>query len=124
MNVVNTGDLAWIAETEFRDLVAEVFLLDINQLRISLYEESFVDIWYSLKLFGRYSYHWERRAIDGMIYRHDNAPYEGWKNLSTYPAHFHNGSEANAVESWISADPETALRQFLSFVRTKLRAEE
>lgn len=121
--MVNTGDLAWIAETEFRDLVAEVFLPDINQWRISLHEESFIDVWYSLKLPGRYSYHWERRAIDGTIHRHDNAPHEKWKNISTYPAHFHDGSEANVVESWISTDPETALRQFLSFVRTKRHSE-
>ncbi len=78
----------------------------------------------ALEQSGRYSYHWERRAIDGSIYRHDNAPHQKWKSISTYPAHFHSGSETNVVESWISQLPEIALRQFLTFVRTQLRAEE
>ena len=45
MNVVNTDNLRWTTETEYRDLVAEVFMPDINRLRISLYEESFVGIY-------------------------------------------------------------------------------
>jgi len=123
MSIVNTGELAWIAETEYRDLVAAVFMLDINQLRISLYEGSFVDVWYSLDLIGRYAYHWERRAIDGSIYRHDNAPHSRWSKISTYPAHFHNGSEENVVESWISVEPKAGLRQFLAFIRQTIREE-
>jgi hypothetical protein len=81
-----------------------------------------VDVWYSLKLSDRYSYHWERRAIDGTIYRHDNAPHKRWQSVETFPRHFHDGSEARVSESYISADPEEALREFLTFAREKMKA--
>lgn len=53
-----------------------------------------------------------------MYHRFDNAP--DFPNLATFPKHFHNGSEDNVEESRLSDEPETALREFLSFVRTKL----
>ncbi|MDR4507409.1 MAG: hypothetical protein MRJ65_04075 [Candidatus Brocadiaceae bacterium] len=56
-----------LAEIEFADIVEDVFITDVRQLRIILKDSSFVDVWYSLKLKGRYSYHWERKHIDGLI---------------------------------------------------------
>jgi hypothetical protein len=50
------------------------------------------------------------------IYRHNNAPHQKWKYISTFPKHFHNGSEDIVVQSHISENPEIALREFLSFV--------
>ncbi len=82
---------------------------------------SFIDVWYSLKLPDRYSYHWERRAVDGTIYRHDNAPHRRWESVSTFPKHFHNQSEYAVEESHLSEIPEAALRQFLHFAREKMR---
>ena len=42
---------------------------------------------------------------------------------ATFPlCHFHNGSEINVSESYLSAVPEEALREFLTFVRTTLGA--
>lgn len=76
MTQVDIGQLREIAEVEFADIVKEAIVPDINELRIILHDGSFVDVWFSLKLLGRYSYHWERRAIDGTIYRHDNAPHK------------------------------------------------
>jgi hypothetical protein len=64
-----------IAETEFTDVVTAVMIPELNALRMFLIDGSFVDVWFSLKLQGRYSFHWERRAIDGTVYRHDNAPH-------------------------------------------------
>jgi hypothetical protein len=66
----------------------------------------------------RYSYHWEQRAKRGLIYRQDNAP--DHPNVSTFPKHFHNGSENAVEESFIPDDPAIVLRQFLAFVRAKL----
>ena len=43
-----------IAEIEFADIVEDVFITDVNQLRIILKDNSFIDVWYSLKLKGRY----------------------------------------------------------------------
>jgi len=49
--------------------------------------------------------------VDGTIYRHDNAPHKGWKNVKTFPKHFHNGSEDNVTESTISEKPEEGLSE-------------
>ena len=121
MSLVNTGHLCQIAETEFSDIVVEAFSPDVNELRIFLIDGSFVDVWFSLKLEGRYSDHWERRAVDGTIYRHDNAPHKRWETVKTFPRHVHDGSEERGVESDISEEPEQALRSFLEFVREKFK---
>jgi hypothetical protein len=120
MSIVATDQLREVAESEFADIVEQVLLPDINEMRILLADGSFVDVWFSLKLEGRYSHHWERRAIDGSIYRHDNAPHRRWQAAATFPKHFHDGSELNVISSTISEIPQVALREFLAFVRSKL----
>ena len=115
--LVDVERLLEIAEVEYADVVAETLIPDINELRIVLTDGSFLDVWFSLRLVGRYSYHWERHAIDGQIYRHDNAPHKRWQSIATFPRHFHDGSEMNVVESHISTVPAEALREFLTFVR-------
>ena len=120
--LIDTERLREIAEIEFPDIVVEVLVPDVNELRILLNDGSFVDVWCSLKLSDRYSYHWERRAIDGTIYRHDNAPHRRWQSVKTFPRHFHDGGEAHVSESHISTVPEEALREFLTFVREKMKA--
>mgnify|MGYP005851484495 CR=1 FL=1 len=42
-----------------------------------------VDVWFSLWLEDRYSYHWERRAIDGTLYRCNNAPHKRWASVKS-----------------------------------------
>jgi hypothetical protein len=118
--IINTEKLKDIIETEYSDIVEYVLLPDINELRVFLIDGSFLDIWFSLKLEGRYSYHWERRFIDDTIYRHDNAPHRNWEKVKTFPKHFHNGTEENVIESHISDNPESAVREFLDFIRGKM----
>lgn len=120
MSLVDTGLLREIAMTEYADIVVGVSLPGANEMRVFLRDGSFVDVWFSLKLIGRYSYHWERRALDGTVYRHDNVPHQRWQFVSTFPAHFHDGSEGQVAESLLSTVPEVALRQFLAFVRSRL----
>jgi hypothetical protein len=120
MSLVDVERLRELAELEFVDIVVEGFIPDINELRLILIDGSVVDVWLSLKLAGRYSYHWERRAIDGTIYRHDNAPHKRWQWVATFPKHVHNGSETNVAESHLSEAPEEALREFLTFVRSRI----
>lgn len=120
MSLVDIERLRELAELEFVDIVVEGFIPDINELRLILIDGSVVDVWLSLKLAGRYSYHWERRAIDGTIYRHDNAPHKRWQWVATFPKHVHNGSETNVAESHLSEAPEEALREFLTFVRSRI----
>lgn len=120
MTVIDTSKLRAIAEVEFADIVEDVYEADTNELRIILFDGSFIDAWFSLKIANRYSYHWERRTLDGTIYRHDNMPDRKWHHLKTFPKHFHNGSEKNVTDSTISETPEIAIREFLTFVREKL----
>ena len=119
--IVDTRKLKEIAEIEFNDIVEDVILTDINELRIILIDGSFIDVWFFLKLKGRYSYHWERKFIDGSIYRHDNAPHKMWKTIKTFSKHFHDRDEDKVKESYISEKPEEGIRNFLGFVKEKLK---
>ena len=121
--IVNIKSLKDIAGIEFNDIVDMTVTTDINQLRLFLKEGSFIDVWFSLKLEDRYSFHWERKMIDNTIYRHDNAPHKNWINIKTFPKHFHNGSEENVTESTISNNSEKGLREFLEFVRKRINRD-
>lgn len=123
MSLVDMRPLQEIAEVEFRDIVVDAIVHDLNEMRIILKEGSFVDVWFSLKLVDRYSYHWERRAVDGKIYRHDNAPHRRWDFLRTFPRHFHDGHESNVKESDAGESPEKDLREFLSFIRRQIKSQ-
>jgi len=90
-----------------------------KRLRIFLSESSFIDIRISGE---KYSYHWERRVIKGTIYRHDNAPH--YKEIKTFPKHFHEGREENVKESHLSDNYEKAIRELLTFVKEKLELEK
>jgi hypothetical protein len=118
--IIDVRRLKETAEIEFSDIVEDVIITDINELRIILIDGSFVDIWYSLKLEGRYSYHWERKHLDGSIYRHNNAPHVRWQEVKTFPKHFHNGDEDRVIDSDINDEPGEALKEFLLFIRKKL----
>ena len=111
-----------IALTEFPDIVISSSITKgpLNtpkSLRIFLIDNSFLEIWLSSE---KYSYHWQKR--DGKICRHDNAPHPRHKHLKTFPKHFHDGSEEKVKESNISNNPEQAVREFLAFIREKLKS--
>lgn len=109
-----------ISEIEFSDIVE--FVEDLREkLRIYLKDGSFMDVWFSEKIQGRYAYHWERRSIDNKIYRHDNIPHKKWDYVKTFPKHFHDGSESNVCDSFISDNPTEAIRAFLRFAREIIR---
>ena len=113
-----------IATTEFVTVVesGEIFYsqgMEPWKVRLYLCDGSIMDIYYSVK--GKYSYHWDRRLITNEIFRHDNAPHQRWKYISSFPKHFHNGSEDIVIESHISDNPELALREFLQFVSMHLK---
>jgi hypothetical protein len=91
-----------------------------GKLRLHLSDGSYIDVWFSRSIPGRYAYHWERRHVDGSIYRHDNRPHASLTDMKTFPKHFHDGSDDNMVESHLSDDPRDALRSFLEFARGKI----
>jgi len=117
--IIDTESLTEIIEIEFADIV-EYAISGLNRMRILLKERSFIDIWYSIVNVGRYAYHWERKYIDGTIYRHDNAPHKNWREISTFPKHFHNRDENKVEPSEIPDEPEEGIRCFLRFVRGKV----
>ena len=57
------------------------------------------------------------------VYRHDNAPHAVWQQVATFPQHFHDGREDTVVASYISSEPQQAIREFCRFIRTLLRGE-
>jgi hypothetical protein len=56
--------------------------------------------------------------------RHDNMPDPGASKVKTFPQHFHDGISGTVTESYISAQPQEGLRQFLQFAREHLFSEE
>jgi hypothetical protein len=108
-----------IIDLEYAGISADSIIIR-GKLRAFLIDGSFVDVWFSQKIPGRFSYHWERRHIDGSMYRHDNFPDINWQGISTYPKHFHNGSQDAVEASHIQDNPPAGLSQFMEFVRCKL----
>ena len=92
------------------------------KLRVHIIDGSFLDIWLSNT--GKYSYHWERRHIDGKVYRHDNAPHKKRAQVNTYPKHFHQGTDEKVVESSIPDDPIKAVRYVMDYVRKKSKTSD
>ena len=111
--------LGRIAETEFLDLVRSTAIIR-NKLRVVLVDGSYIDFWWSSQIPGRYAHHWERRHVDGTIYRHDNMSHPQWRRVSSFPKHFHSGDQQTVTESDMEDDPEQGFRQFLKFARSKL----
>jgi hypothetical protein len=103
----------------YGDIVAAVETVGVGtaqKTRFVLTDGSYIDVQFSAS--GRYSYHWERRHVDGTLYRFDNAPHHF--DVATFPHHLHDGSEGKVVESRISASPDEAVPQVLDFARIKL----
>ena len=107
-------------EIDFADIIDEIEISEINEMRIILKDETFIDVWFSLKLPGRYAYHWERRFKDDVIYRHDNVPHKKWLKVKTYPKHFHDGTESNVAGRYISEEIPKGVEELLRFARMKL----
>jgi hypothetical protein len=119
--------LGRIALAEFDDIVVGVTVLalptgDPLKLRLDIVDGSLLDVFLSAS--SRYSYHWERRLTTAAaVYRHDNAPHVRWRDVVSFPKHFHDGAEDRVTASQISEDPREAIREFLTFVRQKLLNE-
>jgi len=121
----NYKKLSKIAMSEFNDIVVEAKVIFMSsgepiKLRLFVIDHTVLDIWLSIK--GGYSYHWERKPVTDEIYRHNNAPHKKWRNIKSFPKHFHKGSEENVQESKLSNKHETAIREFLKFIREKLKS--
>lgn len=108
-----------IAEVEFAAIVVQTDTLGAK-LRVLLTDTSYVDVWVSRTLSGRFGFHWERRHLDGRIYRYDNFPDTNWSSVTTFPAHFHDGDQDTVVAALFALMPEQGFREFMAFVRGKV----
>ena len=111
----------------YRDIVEDVVRVEtasgvLAKIRVLFSDGSFLDIYWSPR--GRYSLYYERRHVDGTVYRHDNAPHKRHRSIPTFPRHFHYQREDNVVESRIPEDPVDAVREFLEFIRTIIRRQK
>ena len=119
--MIDLKELKRIIDIEFHDLLGTSGTdIHHNKIRAYLKDDSFVDIWFSKKIEGRFSYHWERRHINNSVYRHDNFPDPRWNSVSTFPKHFHKGTQNKVEESHIEDDPVSGVKQFMDFIRKKL----
>ena len=105
---------------KFHGIIDEVVRIELMpgvlvKVRVIMVDGSFLDIYWSST--GRYSLHYERRHIDERIYRHDNAPHRRHERISTFPKHYHNGSEDNVVESYLPDEPVRAVEKFLETIQ-------
>lgn len=105
-----------IAEVEFADIVLQTDVMGAK-LRILLQDTSYVDVWVSRKLNARFGFHWERRHLDGQIYRYDNFPDTDWSTVATFPFHFHDGNQDNVKAAPFAPELEAGFREFMIFVQ-------
>jgi len=108
-----------IAEIEFSDVVLFSDMVG-RKLRLWLIDDSYIDVNLSKKIKGRFGFHWERGHVDGSLFRYDNFPDTAWRHVTTFPYHFHNGSQSNVEDSPFDRDIVQGFRQFLTFVREQL----
>ena len=111
---------ARIAEIEFSDITLSTHDLG-HKLRIYFKDKSFIDFFYTTRTkTQRFALHWERRHIDNTIYRLDNTPDKNWKNVKTFPLHFHNKTYTKVSTPPFETktlDLTELFRNFLKFAR-------
>ena len=117
MHLPDLNRLRLLVLREFPDIIQTTNIVS-GKLRVVLKDNSYIDFWWSKNLPGRFAHHWERRHVNGKIYRHDNAPHTQWRSVSTFPQHFHFERDRNVIESCLDMKLEIAVREFLSFART------
>jgi len=115
-------NLEKIARSDFPEIVKDTALIggrssQPNKLRIYLIDGSFLDVWLSEE--NDYSYHWEQRAVRGLIHRWDNAP--DHIEIDTFPHHFHDGEDKNVTNSQLNTDIRIAFKEILSFIKRNLK---
>jgi hypothetical protein len=108
-----------LAEVEFSDIVGETFFIDYK-LRVILVDNSFIDVNLSRKLPDKFGFHWECKDLAGTVFRYDNFPDKNWKSISTFPYHFHKGSQDNIEPSPFPLTTIDGFRAFMGFVRNKI----
>jgi len=108
-------ELARIAEEEYPHIVKDADILN-DRLRLYLIDDSFLDVWFSRRIPCKYAFHWERRHINGSVYRWDNARHSKLRHISTFPHHLHEGSQQNVTPFQPEDTMEDTLRRILDYI--------
>lgn len=111
------SQLKQLALINFSDIVEDAYILPgplhfPRCLRVLFLNGSFMEIRISEE---KYSFHYDRRMVDGRIFRLDNAPHH--KEVSTYPHHFHNATEEVVEENKFGHDHEERFVRFMNFIK-------
>lgn len=117
--MTSLDELCRIAAVEFAGVVTGTETLEPKR-RIFIRDGSFVDVWISSKLLGRFGFHWERRDLDGTLFRYDNLPDPNWRSVEMFPFHFHYGTHDRVVPSPFPPDIANGFRAFMAFVSGRL----
>jgi len=107
---------------ELKDLVRSSKILR-NKLRFTFKDQSFLEIFKSNNITNRWAFHWERKHVDGLIYRHDNMPHKSWENIESFPWHYHYKSEENVIKSDFSNDIILNVQKLISILKDKIEIE-
>ena len=113
--MTSLDQLCRIAEVEFAGIVVGMQALE-PKCRLFIRDGSFVDVWVSSKLPGRFGFHWERRHLDGTFFRCDNFPDPAWRAVETLPHHFHDGSLDRVVASPFPLGIAEGFRAFMTLL--------
>ena len=108
-----------IADREFGDVVTTCVRIG-HKTRSHLKDGSFVDLYLSSVIPGRFGIHWERRQTNAGILRYDNTPNTKWKDVRGFPFHVHRSKYANVVPSEFSEDIKLAFREFMGVARNEI----
>ena len=112
-------ELVRIAEVEFAAVIIGVQALEPKR-RIFLSDGSFIDVWLSIRFPDRFGFHWERRHLDGRLFRYDNFPDPAWNTAATFPFHFHDGSEDHVVPAPFPVGVPDGFRAFMAFIAARI----
>jgi hypothetical protein len=112
--------LVKVIKEEYPDVALSIDLRD-DRLRVYFVDNSFLDIWFSRRIPGKYSFHWERRNVNGTVYRWDNAAHRSVTGIDTFPHHFHESSQSNVKPFKPESEWEDTLRDILNFIRDKIK---
>ena len=109
-------------QVELNDFIYSSQILR-NKLRIIFVDQSFVEIFKSNNIKDRWAFHWERKHVDGTIYRHDNIPHKAWENTESFPWHYHYKNENNVIKSDFTNDIIKNIKILINFIRQIAQSE-
>lgn len=105
-----------IAQNIFPKSTISIRRINLFTIRIDLQNEWFVDIFQSGKNETKFAIH----AQLGMkkIFRLDCRPEQSYKELPTFPWHFHEGAEDHVIASPFPREKRAALKGFLRYIKS------